>query len=125
MENVDIEAQDDEQHGDVDDQQVGGGVQVPIEDAQEEQDDDLGDIPEPPQVQFSRFNKQKQPSIRYSCDEYITLTDGGELECFEEALESEEKEQWLDVMQDEMKSLHDNHIYNLVELPKGKKSFRK
>jgi len=48
------------------------------------------------------------------------LTDGGELECFEEALESEEKQKWLDAMQDEMKSLHDNHTYDLVKLPKGK-----
>ena len=47
LENVETEAQDDEQHGDVDDQQVGSGVEVPIDDAQEEHDDDdLGDVPE-------------------------------------------------------------------------------
>jgi len=50
------------------------------------------------------------------------LTDGGELECFEEALESEEKQKWLDAMQDEMKSFHDNHTYDLVKLPKGKRA---
>jgi len=87
LENVETEAQDNEQHGDVDDQQFGSGVEVPIDDAQEEHDDDddLGDIPESPQVQLRRSNRQKQPSTRYSCDEYITLTDGGEPECFEEA----------------------------------------
>ena len=124
LENVETEAQDNEQHGDVDDQQFGSGVEVPIDDAQEEHDDDddLGDIPESPQVQLRRSNRQKQPSTRYSCDEYITLTDGGEPECFEEALDSEEKKQWLDAMQDEMKSLHDNHTYDLVKLPKGKRA---
>jgi len=92
LENVETKAQDNEQHGDVNDQQVESGVEVPIDDAQEEHDDDdLGDILESPQVQLRRSNRQKQPSTRYSCDEYITLTDDGEHECFEEALDSEEK----------------------------------
>jgi len=93
LENVETEAQDDEQHGDVDHQQFGSGVEVPIDDAleQHDDDDDLGDIPEPPQVQLKRSNRQKQPSTRYSCDEYITLTDSGEPKCFEEALECEQK----------------------------------
>lgn len=47
------------------------------------------------------------------------MTHGRSLE-FEEALESEENQQWLDVMQDEMKSLHNNHTYDLVKLYKGK-----
>jgi len=50
------------------------------------------------------------------------LTDGGEPECFEEALDSEEKKQWLDAMQDEMKSLHDNHTNDLVKFHKGKRA---
>ena len=92
LENVETKAQDNEQHGDVNDQQVGSGVEVPIDDAQEEHDDDdLGDIPESPQVQLRRSNTQKQPSTRYYCDKYITLTDGGEPEYFEEALDGEEK----------------------------------
>jgi len=66
LENIETEAQDDEQHGDVDDQQVGSGVKVLIDDAQEEHDDDLGDIPKPPQLQLRRSNRQKQPSTRYS-----------------------------------------------------------
>jgi len=38
------------------------------------------------------------------------LTNGEEPECFQEALDGEEKQEWLDTMQDEMNSLHDNHI---------------
>ncbi|RDY11436.1 hypothetical protein CR513_03880, partial [Mucuna pruriens] len=54
-------------------------------------------------------------------NKYVTLIDGEELECYQEAIESEERQKWLDAMQDEMKSLHDNHTYDLVKLPKGKK----
>jgi len=52
LENVETEVQDNEQHGDVDDQQVRSGVEVPINDTQEEHDDDddLGNVPKPSQV---------------------------------------------------------------------------
>ena len=29
---------------------------------------------------------------------------------------------WLDAMKDEMKFIHDNHTFDLVKLPKGKKA---
>ena len=35
----------------------------------------------------------------------------------------ENKIKWVDAMQDEMESLHENHSFELVKLPKGKKSF--
>ena len=126
MDNVEDSVQNGEQNDDVDDQHHGDGFDVPVDDAEEEhemsQDENLGDAPKPPQVQLRRSNRQRQPSTRYSSDEYVTLTDGGEPECFEEAMESEEKQNWLEAMQDEMKSLHDNHTYDLVKLPKGKRS---
>ena len=37
-------------------------------------------------------------------------------------MESEEKRKWLDAMKDEMKFIHDNHTFDLVKLPKGKKA---
>ncbi|GAU22987.1 hypothetical protein TSUD_98150 [Trifolium subterraneum] len=46
----------------------------------------------------------------------------GEPEYFQEAMESDENQKWLDAMNDEMKSLHDNHTYDLVKLPKGKRA---
>lgn len=56
-------------------------------------DDDLDNDHELPQLPPRRSNRLRHSSSRYSSDEYVTLTDGGELECFEEALESEEKQQ--------------------------------
>ena len=34
------------------------------------------------------------------------------------------KVEWVKAMQEEMKSLHENHTYDLVELPKGRKALR-
>ena len=54
----------------------------------------------------------------------MLLTDGGEPECYEEAMEDEHKNQWIEAMQDEMKSLHENHTYELVKLPKGMRALK-
>ncbi|WVZ20167.1 hypothetical protein V8G54_007489 [Vigna mungo] len=118
---LDIDVHDDEQHGDIDNQQVGDSLNVPIDNVDEEehdvsQDESLGDVTELPEAQPRRSDRPKQPSKRYSSNEYVMLTDEGEPECYEEAIESEEKQKWLDAMQDEMKSLHDNHTYDLVKL---------
>ena len=64
------------------------------------------------------------PSSRYSPNEYVLLTDEGEPECYEEAMEDEHKNQWIEAMQDEMKSLHENHTYELVKLPKGMRALK-
>ena len=40
------------------------------------------------------------------------------------AMEDENKMKWVDVMQDEMKSLHENHSFELVKLPKGKRALK-
>ncbi|CAL1403469.1 unnamed protein product [Linum trigynum] len=36
----------------------------------------------------------------------------------------EDKEEWNKAMQEEMKSLQENHTYDLVKLPKGKRSLK-
>lgn len=49
------------------------------------------------------------------------LLEGGEPEYYQEVMEHDKKHEWLRVMQDKMKSLHENHTYDLAKLPKGKK----
>jgi hypothetical protein len=50
----------------------------------------------------------------------VVLLSGGLVsECFSEAMKDENKE-WNKAMQEEMDSLHKNHTYELVKLPKGK-----
>ncbi|RDX77969.1 hypothetical protein CR513_41822, partial [Mucuna pruriens] len=41
---------------------------------------------------LSRSNRERQSSIRYTSDEYVTLTDGEEPECYQEAMENEERQ---------------------------------
>ena len=54
----------------------------------------------------------------------MLLTDEGEPESFEEAKDDTHSQRWLSSMQDEMDSLHENHMYELVELPKGNRALR-
>ncbi|GKV10172.1 hypothetical protein SLEP1_g21576 [Rubroshorea leprosula] len=42
----------------------------------------------------------------------------------DEAMESEQKMEWLKAMKDEMKSLLDNHTFDLVKLPKNRKALK-
>jgi hypothetical protein len=48
------------------------------------------------------------------------LVDDGEPECFEEVMVLEHNDKWLEVMQDEMKSLLENNTIKFVELPRDK-----
>ena len=54
----------------------------------------------------------------------MLLTDGGELEFYEEAMADKQKERWLSAVQDEMDLLRENYTYDLVELPKGKRALK-
>jgi hypothetical protein len=101
------------------DYQGPGDTDVPVHDESHDQ----FPVPEiPPDVPLRRSTRDRHPSTRYSVDEYVLLTDGGEPECYAEAMEDEHKSEWVDAMQDEMKSLHDNHTFDLVKLPKGKRA---
>ena len=77
-----------------------------------------------PDVPLRRSIRDRQPSTRYSTHEYVLLTVGGEPECYAEAMENENKKEWVDAMQDEMKSLHENNTFELVKLPKEKRALK-
>lgn len=53
------------------------------------------------------------------------IIDGGEWKTYQEVIAHEKKLEWLRAMQDEMKSLHENHTYDLVMPPNGKKALKK
>ncbi|RDX89868.1 hypothetical protein CR513_28338, partial [Mucuna pruriens] len=85
--------------------QLGDGFDVPLDDDVEEeqemsQDENLGDAPDLLPVQLRRSNRQRQSSTRYTFDEYVILTDGEEIECYEESMESEERQKaWQSKLQ--------------------------
>ena len=47
-----------------------------------------------------------------------------ELESYEEVMGNENKIKWVNAMQDEMKSLHENNSFEFVKLPKGKRALK-
>ncbi|RDX86446.1 hypothetical protein CR513_32214, partial [Mucuna pruriens] len=69
---------------------------LPNDDVEEEQEmsqnENPGDAPEPPPIQLKRSSRQRQSFTRYTSDEYVTLTNGEEPECYQEAIESEERQ---------------------------------
>lgn len=82
------------------------------------------DDEQPEEVPLRRSTRDRQPSTRYTHDQYVLLTDAGEPECYNEAVSSECKNLWIDAMNDEMESLRENHTFELVKLPKGRKALR-
>ncbi|KAE8719654.1 hypothetical protein F3Y22_tig00109936pilonHSYRG00100 [Hibiscus syriacus] len=78
----------------------------------------------PPAVPLRRSSKDQRSSVRYSFEECVLLTEGGEHECYEEAIESKCKDQWVEVMKEELQSLLDKYTFELVKLPKGKKTLK-
>ena len=87
-------------------------------------DDENDESDHSQQAPIRKSTRNRQRSTKYSTGEYVLLTDGGEPECFDEAMESVDKELWLHAMKDEMKSLYDNDTFELVKLPKGKRALK-
>ncbi|RVW24170.1 Retrovirus-related Pol polyprotein from transposon TNT 1-94 [Vitis vinifera] len=76
-----------------------------------------------PVAEVRRSSRNIRPPQRYSpILNYLLLTDGGELECYDEALQDENSSKWELAMKDEMDSLLGNQTWELTELPVGKKA---
>ena len=52
---------------------------------------------------------------------YALVTVNGDLYTYEEAVESQDRERWVQAMSEEMQSLHKNETWRLVQLPQEKK----
>lgn len=52
----------------------------------------------PPQPEVRRSTRERQPSQRYSSNEFVLLSDGGEPECFDEAMSHEHSKEWYNAM---------------------------
>ncbi|RDY09990.1 hypothetical protein CR513_05555, partial [Mucuna pruriens] len=95
---ADNNVQNGEQHN-YGDQQLGDDFDVSLDDDVEEEQE-MGDALELPPVQLSRSNRQRQSSTSYTSDEYVILTDGEEPKCYQESMESEERQKaWQSKLQ--------------------------
>ena len=93
----------------------GGTPEQPVEQA----------APQPPiESELRRSTRQRRPSERYPPHEYVMFTDEGEPQSYQEAVSHEHNEEWMDAMQEEMNSLHENNTYELVMLAAGKKALK-
>ena len=76
-----------------------------------------------PVAEVRRSSRNIRPPHRYSSTlNYLILTDGGESECYDEALQDENSSKWELAMKDEMDFLLGNQTWELTELPVGKKA---
>jgi hypothetical protein len=65
------------------------------------------------------------PPERYSLPlYYLLLTNSSEPECYEEAMMVDTKKKWERGMKEEMDSLVNNHTWDLVQLPAGKRALQ-
>ena len=76
-----------------------------------------GELPPPPyEPPLRRSTRERQPSTRYPPNEYVMLTEEGEPETYQEVILHESKKEWVKAMQEEVRSLLENHTYDLVKL---------
>ncbi|RVX10461.1 Retrovirus-related Pol polyprotein from transposon TNT 1-94 [Vitis vinifera] len=76
-----------------------------------------------PVAEVRRSSRNIRPPQRHSpILNYLLLIDGGEPECYDEALQDESSSKWELTMKDEMDSLLGNQTWELTELPVGKKA---
>uniref|UniRef100_A0A2N9J4X6 CCHC-type domain-containing protein n=1 Tax=Fagus sylvatica TaxID=28930 RepID=A0A2N9J4X6_FAGSY len=71
-----------------------------------------------------RPKHNKRPPVRYGFEDlvsYALLTSSEDPSIFQEAIESSEKDKWMEAMVEENESLSKNKTWELTELPKGKK----
>ena len=73
-----------------------------------------------PVIKVRKSSRNIRPPQRYSpVLNYLMLTDGGELEWYDEALQDDNLSKWELAMKDEMDSLLGTQTWELTELPVG------
>ncbi|GKV04185.1 hypothetical protein SLEP1_g16379 [Rubroshorea leprosula] len=81
-------------------------------------------LPQEEEPQLRRSTREHKPSARYPSSDYILITEEGEPKNFQEVQSHQDKDCWMRAMREEMNSLHKNNTYELVELPKGRKTLK-
>ena len=69
-----------------------------------------------------RSERQKRPPDYYGVRVNLSSETTSEPKTIEEATSSPEKSKWMEAMESEMQSLKENDVWELVELPKGRKT---
>jgi hypothetical protein len=78
-------------------------------------------------IATDRLRRTIRPPIRYSFEDmvdYALVISSKDPTTFQEAVNSQEKSKLMDVMVEEMKSLHKNQTQDLLELPERNRKIR-
>eukprot|EP00253_Pinus_taeda_P031288 PITA_31288 len=109
------------------DHEQGSGIdheQVSDTDHQEVPTDGSQPIEEAPETSLRRSTRMKRPPKRY--DDYVTsvafTANDDEPLCYQEAVEGSKSDKWKAAMKDEMMALRKNGTWDMVELPKNRKT---
>ena len=97
------------------------GSKVHLEEIQEMSDLDPSPDDPPQEVPPPRRStRSRQLPERFGHE--VLLLDNGEPSTYMEAMVSPDSEKWLEAMKSEMKSMYDNQVWNLIDLPDGVKT---
>eukprot|EP00253_Pinus_taeda_P032959 PITA_32959 len=115
-----------EQVSDADHEQVSDVDHEHVSDADHEEvpTDNNQQIVEVPKTSLRRSTRMKRPPKRY--DDYVTsvafTANDDEPLCYQNAVEGSKSEKWKAAMKDEMMALDKNDTWDLVKLPKDRKT---
>uniref|UniRef100_A0A2N9H2E5 CCHC-type domain-containing protein n=1 Tax=Fagus sylvatica TaxID=28930 RepID=A0A2N9H2E5_FAGSY len=100
-------------------------VQVELDELESQSDEEPhSNDQEQDSTKSDRPKRNKRPPVRYGFEDlvsYALLTSSEDPSTFQEAIESSEKDKWMEAMVEENESLSKNKTWELTELPKGKK----
>ena len=68
---------------------------------------------------FSSWDLQYISSYKFS---FATTNSADEPANYEEAMEGPESEKWLEAMKSEIRSMYDNQVWTLVDIPDGRRA---
>lgn len=71
--------------------------------------------------QYSLRDRSKIQAPEWEKDYHVYIAQGQMPNTFNEAMQSDDKESWLNAMKDEIASLAENEVWELVALPSGKR----
>ncbi|CAJ2652104.1 unnamed protein product [Trifolium pratense] len=95
----------------------GGDVQEDDEnvtdDHTHDHDEPVEEEPPEPSVEpeLRRSSRERQVSQRYPPQDYVTVTDSGETDYYQEIITDVDKEKWFEAMQEERSSLHEKNTF--------------
>ena len=98
-------------------------MQIELEHIPQEIEEDVQEEPQEhqvPQEQRRSIKVRKKPDFYLGLHE-ISVMDNEDPLTFHEAMNRDDSQSWYEAMKSEMQSMYDNQVWDLVDLPQGKK----